>query len=179
MRNMERAAAILTCILATLGTATAAAQVTPTGDQSAVRVQADESEVRQAPRVDFRSQPPARNAAAVKARVEGLGAAVAQLDRLIASPRPARLSRSEAAAWNRHTAWLTSVRNRYQALLDSHAAAAGSTSEQSMLSAMEEMNTQFHELQKAVQTESSRYQTLSNAGRARHDAAMNTMRNLK
>lgn len=42
-----------------------------------------------------------------------------------------------------------------------------------MLSDMVEMNTQFLALQEAVQTESRKYQTLSNASKARHDPRRN------
>jgi hypothetical protein len=44
---------------------------------------------------------------------------------------------------------------------------------------MEQMNAQLAALRKAVQTESRRFQTLSNASKARHDAAMNAIRNMK
>ncbi|HUF74460.1 MAG TPA: hypothetical protein VMR74_16375 [Gammaproteobacteria bacterium] len=40
-------------------------------------------------------------------------------------------------------------------------------------------NDRLIELQQAVQNESRRFQTLSNALKARHDAAMNTIRNMK
>ena len=41
------------------------------------------------------------------------------------------------------------------------------------------MNQQFAELQKTTQQESRRFQTLSNASKARHDVAMNAIRNMK
>jgi len=41
------------------------------------------------------------------------------------------------------------------------------------------MNQQFGELQKTTQQESRRFQTLSNASKARHETAMNAVRNMK
>jgi hypothetical protein len=48
-----------------------------------------------------------------------------------------------------------------------------------MVSKMAAMNTQFLALQEATQMESRRFQTLSNASKARHDIAMNAIRNMK
>ena len=48
-----------------------------------------------------------------------------------------------------------------------------------MVSQMAQMNTQFLALQEATQMESRRFQTLSNASKARHDIAMNAIRNMK
>ena len=41
------------------------------------------------------------------------------------------------------------------------------------------MNEQFAALQKTTQQESRRFQTLSNASKARHETAMNAVRNMK
>jgi hypothetical protein len=41
------------------------------------------------------------------------------------------------------------------------------------------MNVQFLALQEATQQESRRFQTLSNASKARHDVALNAIRNMK
>lgn len=49
----------------------------------------------------------------------------------------------------------------------------------SMVSEMAAMNMQFMALQNAVQNESRKYQTISNASKARHDIAMNAIRNIK
>jgi len=58
-------------------------------------------------------------------------------------------------------------------------AAGMSASGDSMVSEMAAMNMQFMALQNAVQNESRKYQTVSNASRARHDIAMNAIRNMK
>lgn len=44
---------------------------------------------------------------------------------------------------------------------------------------MAAMNMQFLALQNAVQNESRKFQTLSNASKARHDIALNAIRNMK
>jgi hypothetical protein len=48
-----------------------------------------------------------------------------------------------------------------------------------MMSKMAAMNMQFSALQEATQMESRKFQTLSNASKARHDIAMNAIRNMK
>ena len=44
---------------------------------------------------------------------------------------------------------------------------------------MTQMNLQFLALQEATQMESRRFKTLSNASKARHDLALNSIRNMK
>lgn len=48
-----------------------------------------------------------------------------------------------------------------------------------MMQKMAAMNMQFLALQEATQMESRKFQTLSNASKARNDVAMNAIRNLK
>jgi hypothetical protein len=48
-----------------------------------------------------------------------------------------------------------------------------------MMKDMMKMNMEFMALQNATQNESRKFQTLSNASRARHDVAMNAIRNMK
>jgi hypothetical protein len=48
-----------------------------------------------------------------------------------------------------------------------------------MVSKMAAMNMQFLALQESMQMQSRQYQTLSNASKARHDAATNSIRNMK
>jgi hypothetical protein len=49
----------------------------------------------------------------------------------------------------------------------------------SMVADMGKMNTEFMTLQRATQQESRKYQTISNAAKARHDVAMSAVRNMK
>ena len=58
-------------------------------------------------------------------------------------------------------------------------AAGGGAAGGSMVSEMAAMNMQFMALQNAVQMESRKFQTLSNASKARHDIAMASIRNTK
>lgn len=48
-----------------------------------------------------------------------------------------------------------------------------------MMQKMAAMNMQFLALQEATQMESRKFQTLSNASKARHDIALNAIRNMK
>ena len=216
-------AAPLICVLAAVFSPVEA-QRPPTQDPNAIRVQGASTES-QTPKTDFGSVISKGVAAASQERMDGFVATVASLDELIASPRPARLARSEVTVWNEQTAWLTSVRTRYQTLLRSYTAAAtdvgqaesnsaapfvpggvvvsgavsgvqvgggtrsdltsggssGDTSASgaSITAAIAELNAQWLALQQAVQNESRRFQTLSNASKTRHDTAMNAIRNVK
>jgi hypothetical protein len=138
-------------------------------------------------------------------RVDSLSGAASILDELIARPQPTGVSRAELAAWNDQTAWLESVRSRYQSLAEDYAAAGGASSAApfvpggAVVSAavsggttraagadpratsssaapstdpLAELDAQLLTLQEAIQAESRRFQTLSNASKARHDTAM-------
>lgn len=59
-----------------------------------------------------------------QARVADLDAAVAVLDELVSRPPPAALSRADLSAWNEHTKWLASVRDRYESLRGQYASFA-------------------------------------------------------
>jgi hypothetical protein len=48
-----------------------------------------------------------------------------------------------------------------------------------MVSKMAKMNMEFLALQEATQMQSRKFQTLSNASKARHDIALNAIRNMK
>ena len=117
-----------------------------------------------------------------RARVESLSALRASLDAQISVARPKTLSRTELAKWNEHTTWLTSVRDRYANLETSMRGAFGDTpglNGGDMVQKMAQMNMQFLALQEATQMESRKFQTLSNASKARHDVALNAIRNMK
>jgi hypothetical protein len=101
--------------------------------------------------------------------------AIGTLNDLLAETPPRGLSRLERAAYDRHTAWLIDVRDR----LETHVGLRNQVSGSGMVAEMTQMNQEFLELQRAVQSESRKYQTLSNASKARHDAAMNAIRNMK
>ena len=79
--------------------------------------------------------------------------------------------------WNK---WLLGIRNRLKAqATDIQVLLKKKLSEEEMVEKMAAMNMQFLALQEATQQESRKFQTLSNASKARHETAMNAIRNMK
>ena len=127
---------------------------------------------------------PVQTVDAARLRLSGVQAAVRTLDQQIALPRPAGLTRSQVYEWNEHGVWLASLRERYANFLAENGGNFGDTAGLKTASAdltkqMAAMNMQFLKLQDATQMESRRFQTLSNASKARHEIAMNAIRNMK
>ena len=117
-----------------------------------------------------------------RARVDAIRALVKTLDAQIAAPAPKSLTRSQLAGWKQETAWIQSVRDRYLAhanALEGKFASATAAGSESMVSDMAQMNMQFLALQNAVQNESRKFQTLSNASRTRHDTVKNSITNVR
>jgi hypothetical protein len=138
-------------------------------------------------------------------RTIDLQEAIKSLDLLIAEPAPTDLSQEERADWDDQTVWLRSVRDRYAEVAEDHAAtddavvprsgAEGTTSNslggtsgvtdttsqasEPVVVTMARTNRRFLALQSAVQQESRKYQTTSNAARARHQVAMNSINNIR
>lgn len=91
------------------------------------------------------------------------------------------------AADSAHARWLSGVRARLAAQTAalrremSHVQRANgdSTSASRLVGEMASLSAQFGALQRAILRESGKYQTLSNASKARHDVAMNAIRNMK
>ena len=127
---------------------------------------------------------PVRTVDAARARLSAVQAAIEVLDRQIAIPPP-KLLAAQLAEWKEHGEWLSSVRTRFATFLAENGGAFGDTpglagvAGADMTKKMAQMNMQFLALQEAVQAESRRFQTLSNASKARHEVAMNAIRNLK
>lgn len=168
---------------AILAAAAAASQEASAQNQGRVRVPTVPAAQRQAGQIDVAS--PTLES---QARRRDLGRTIAALDELIGRPAPDGLTRVQHATWNDQTAWLTSVRQRYYELSESYAAAEknvaaaradDASSGESMANRMAQMNMQLVALQNAIQMESRKFQTLSNASKARHDTAMNSIRNMK
>jgi hypothetical protein len=91
---------------------------------------------------------------------------------------PANSDEKQRKGFEEQSTWLRGAATRIsnaaasaQALLDK---AGGGTVEE-----LASMNMQFLALQEALQNESRKFQTLSNASKARHDTAMNSIRNMK
>ena len=120
--------------------------------------------------------------ATLKTRISGIQALVQTLDQQLALQPPRGLAADEQVQWKDHGAWLASVRKRYAQYATAAEGNFGDTaglSGDDMVKRMAEMNLQFLQLQEAVQNESRRFQTLSNASKARHDIAMSSIRNIK
>lgn len=86
-----------------------------------------------------------------------------------------------------HYQWLLEVRSRIsarhaglrEAVRIGERARLGDTTNAALTQKIEEQNDQFDAMRNAVQQESRKFQTLSNASKARHEAAMNAIRNMK
>ncbi len=128
---------------------------------------------------------PVKTVDAARIRLSSVQTAIDLLDTQVAMPAPPKLTPAQIVEWKEHGAWLASVRERYANFLAQNGGAFGGTpglvgtAGADMAKQMAQMNTQFLALQEATQTESRRFQTLSNASKARHDIALNAIRNMK
>jgi hypothetical protein len=128
---------------------------------------------------------PVKTVDAARVRLSTVQSAIEVLDEQIALPASPALTPAQLVQWNEHGDWLSSVRERYADFLAENGGAFGDTpglmgaAGKDMMQKMAQMNLQFLELQQATQTESRRFQTLSNASKARHEVAMNAIRNMK
>jgi hypothetical protein len=77
-----------------------------------------------------------------------------------------------------HDAWLAGVRGRLEKLRNEMQFGTTPMGED-VVEKLTQMNLQFLALQEATQMESRKFQTLSNASKARHDIALNAIRNMK
>ncbi len=128
---------------------------------------------------------PVKTVDAARIRLSSVQTAIDVLDKQIAAPVRSKLTPEQLVEWKEHGAWLASVRERYANFLAQNGGAFGGTpglmgtAGADMAKQMAQMNMQFLALQEATQTESRRFQTLSNASKARHDIALNAIRNMK
>lgn len=98
------------------------------------------------------------------------------LENLIIQAPPKQSSKTELEQWRKQTQWFSVTRKKYSDYkLDLTKVKQG----ESLETHMAQMNMQFLALQEATQMESRKFQTLSNASKARHDIAMNAIRNMK
>jgi hypothetical protein len=107
-------------------------------------------------------------------------AQLTSLDRTIESainiPPPNTLTKTQLDEWRKQTQWLIKVQKQ----MSDHKKSLGTLKQgETMESHMAQMNMQFLALQEATQMESRKFQTLSNASKARHDIALNAIRNMK
>jgi len=143
-------------------------------------VEVDRAEPRPAPELQERkgqldAKQSQTNLQAIENRRAKLRTAIGELDALIRRERRADLDARQRAEWNEQTKWLESVRNRYQEMQTAYS----SPRQRAGTADMARLNAQFLALQNAVQMESRKYQTLSNASKARHDVAMKSIQNTR
>jgi len=128
-------------------------------------------------------------AAVIRARPAAIDALVVTLNQQISLVAPNGLTKAQAKNWREQKTLLIDLRERYvrhatelrASLTNSGSSGFGTSLEGSseLVDAMAQMNMQFLALQEATQMESRRFQTLSNASKARHDIALNAIRNVK
>ena len=175
--EMKVTMACATCLALVLASGVVMAQAGGIQQQNGIRVQIQPSLQRETSRNDFASL-----FQQGQARLDSLGSAIVVFDDLIDSPPPSGLSRRERSAWREQSEWLAEVRQRYQSFaerLSTQTSSASGLSGQAMMNEMTRMDMEFLSLQSEIQNASRRFQTLSNAMKARHDAAMSAIRNIK
>lgn len=75
--------------------------------------------------------------------------------------------------------WLKGVRGRLQGLKQDMQFGTTLKDDGDLVAKMAELNQQFLALQQAVQMESRKFKAMSSASKARHEAAMNAIRNMR
>ncbi|HEV2883720.1 MAG TPA: hypothetical protein VGW36_02620 [Pyrinomonadaceae bacterium] len=113
-----------------------------------------------------------------KTRLASIRRTVSVLNGLIAQTTPDKLSQAEQQQWRTQTEWFRNLSKRYSAHADEldEAIRLGGPDTAARLA---RLNTQFAALQEATQMESRKFQTLSNASKTRHEAAMSSIRNIR
>ncbi len=112
---------------------------------------------------------------------------VTQLRKLLSQPIPKNLTKKERNEWQRHSAWLKKSIQRINKFQQQHKGPkvysksnkSTKITDKNMQQSQMNFNAQLLALQNALQQESRRYQTLSNASKTRHQTAMNSIRNMK
>ena len=98
------------------------------------------------------------------------------LENLIIQAPPKQSSKTELEQWRKQTQWFSVTRKKYS---DYKLDLTKVKQVESLETHMAQMNMQFLALQEATQMESRNFQKLSNDSKARHDIAMNAIRNMK
>lgn len=98
------------------------------------------------------------------------------LENAINIPPPNTLTKVQLDEWRKQTQWLIKIQKQ----MSDHKKSLGILKQgETMKTHMAQMNMQFLALQEATQMESRKFNTLSNASKARHDIALNAIRNMK
>lgn len=104
-------------------------------------------------------------------------AAATPFNEIVGERAPAGLTDKQKRGYEDQTGYLGRSAGRFLQLQGQAAKLLANPN--ATVAQMAAMNTQFLALQNAVRNEARKFQTLSNASKARHDIAMNAIRNLK
>lgn len=107
-----------------------------------------------------------------------------KVDAAISQPVPAGLSPVDAKSWTAETAWLKSARSRIETLGMSLGVIAPRDRATGMATGRRQyqpaqITKSVDSLRAVLEAEGRQFNTLSNASKARHDIAMNAIRNMK
>ncbi len=122
-----------------------------------------------------------------KQQLKKIEITITQLRKLLSQPIPKNLTKKEKKEWQRHSAWLKKSIQRINKFQQQHKGPkvysksnkSTKITDKNMQQSQMNFNAQLLALQNALQQESRRYQTLSNASKTRHQTAMNSIRNMK
>jgi len=98
------------------------------------------------------------------------------LENLVIQAPPKQSSKTELEQWRSQTQWFSVTRKRFS---DYKADLIKVKQGESLETHMMLMNKQFLALKEGTINESRKFQTLSTASKARHDIALNAIRNMK
>lgn len=121
---------------------------------------------------------------ATKQKALTLPEALKILDDAIAQPSPGRMVDADAKAWAAETDWLKSARKRIadlgveNGIIEPREPTTGQASEKRQHNPIR-FQKEYGRLATTLEEEGRQFNTLSNASKARHDLAMNAIRNLK
>lgn len=106
------------------------------------------------------------------------------MGKAIEQPAPDGMGPEDQESYLAHTQWLKTVRSRVEALALKHDVKAPRDVATGQSSGKRQHGSvvivkEWEALQSTIEQESRRFNTLSNASKARHDIAMNAIRNLK
>ena len=99
-----------------------------------------------------------------------MGTTRGNLKELVGKPGKRNLTAEERAAWQKHDQWLRSIIKRLEEQRKKH---------KDIMAKMVGLQAQFLSLQQKMQSESRRYQTISNVLTASHQSARDSIRNMR
>lgn len=116
------------------------------------------------------------------ARIERINRAVNQLKTLSNQVVPEGLSYKDKKTWNEYTWWLKRKQKQlimYARRLEDKIFRARKYNPEDLLFMCQSLDMDFLRVRNQIQVESRRYNTVSNVLKVRHDAAMNSVENMR